>query len=103
MCGDPHAELPCTSITPTRAASHEKHHPQGCGAARILAASSRSRASACAAVARAYFQAEVGMLFRVTGTNRDTNAPMVLEIDAVSRGAAEIKAQARGMVVTSID
>jgi len=43
------------------------------------------------------------MLFRVTGTNRDTNAPMVLEIDAVSRGAAEIKAQARGMAVASVD
>ena len=43
------------------------------------------------------------MLFRVTGTNRDTNAPMVLEIDAVSRGAAEIKGQARGMVVASVD
>ncbi|MDQ3440992.1 MAG: hypothetical protein M3478_11660 [Planctomycetota bacterium] len=43
------------------------------------------------------------MLFRVSGTNRDTNAPMVLDIEAVSRGAAEIKAQARGMAVTGID
>ena len=43
------------------------------------------------------------MLFRVTGTNRDTNAPMVLEIEAVSRGAAEIKAQARGMLVSGTE
>ena len=43
------------------------------------------------------------MLFRVTGTNRDTNAPMVLDIEAVSRGAAEIKAQARGILVSGIE
>jgi hypothetical protein len=43
------------------------------------------------------------MLFRVTGTNRDTNAPMVLDIEAVSRGAAEIKAQARGMLVSGME
>ena len=43
------------------------------------------------------------MLFRVTGTNRDTNAPMVLDIEAVSRGAAEIKAQARGMLVSGTE
>ena len=42
------------------------------------------------------------MLYRVRGTNRDTNADMALEIEAVSRGAAEIKAQARGMVVTDV-
>ena len=42
------------------------------------------------------------MLFRVRGTNRDTNADMVLEIEAVGRGAAEIKAQARGMVVSDV-
>jgi hypothetical protein len=47
--------------------------------------------------------AEVSVLFRVTGTNRDTNAPMVLDIEAVSRGAAEIKAQARGMLVSGTE
>ena len=43
------------------------------------------------------------MLFRVRGTNRDTNAPMVLDIEAVSRGAAELDAQSRGMAVTGIE
>lgn len=43
------------------------------------------------------------MLFRVTGTNKDTNADMVLDLEAVSRGAAEIKAQARGMIVTDVE
>jgi hypothetical protein len=43
------------------------------------------------------------MLFRVRGTNKDTNALMVLDIEAVSRGAAEIKAQARGMLVSDIE
>jgi hypothetical protein len=43
------------------------------------------------------------MLFRARGTNKDTNAPMVLDLEAVSRGAAEIKAQARGMIVTDVE
>ena len=43
------------------------------------------------------------MLYRVRGTNKDTHALMVLDIDAVNRSAAEYKAQARGMEVTSIE
>jgi hypothetical protein len=43
------------------------------------------------------------MLFRVRGTNKDTHALMVLDIEAVSRPAAQYKAEARGMVVTSLE
>jgi hypothetical protein len=43
------------------------------------------------------------MLFRVRGTNKDTNALMVVDIEAVSRPAAEFKAQSRGMIVTGIE
>jgi hypothetical protein len=43
------------------------------------------------------------MLFRVRGTNKDTHALMVLDIEAVSRPAAEYKAQSRGMIVTSME
>jgi hypothetical protein len=43
------------------------------------------------------------MLFRVRGSHKDTNALMVLDIEAVSRPAAEFKAQSRGMIVTGIE
>jgi hypothetical protein len=43
------------------------------------------------------------MLFRVRGTNKDTNALMVLDIEAANRSAAEYKAQARGMNVTDVE
>ena len=43
------------------------------------------------------------MLFRVRGSNKDTNALMVLDIEAVNRQAAEFKAQSRGMIVTSME
>src|SRR4051812_16000781 len=37
------------------------------------------------------------MLYRLTGTNRDTGARMVLEFDASNRAAAERKATQSGM------
>ncbi len=43
------------------------------------------------------------MLYRVSGTNKDTNAAMVLDIDAPSKAAAELKASARGMSVTGVE
>jgi hypothetical protein len=43
------------------------------------------------------------MLFRVRGTNRDTHALMVLDIEAANRPAAQYKAESRGMVVTSLE
>jgi hypothetical protein len=42
------------------------------------------------------------MIYRVTGANKDTNAPMVLDIDATNKAAAELKASARGMAVTDV-
>ena len=43
------------------------------------------------------------MLFRVRGTNKDTNALMVLDVEAANKSAAEYKAQSRGMIITSIE
>ena len=42
------------------------------------------------------------MVYRVSGTNKDTNAAMVLDIDAPSKAAAELRASARGMHVTDV-
>ncbi len=42
------------------------------------------------------------MMYRVIGTNKDTNAAMVLDIDAPSKAAAELAASARGMSVTDV-
>src|SRR5688572_8840731 len=43
------------------------------------------------------------MLYRVRGTNKDTNALMVIDIEANGRADAEFKAGACGMIVTAIE
>jgi hypothetical protein len=43
------------------------------------------------------------MLYRVTGTNRDTNGAMVLDIEAVDRAGAALAAQSRGMAVAGVE
>ena len=43
------------------------------------------------------------MLFRVRGTHKDTHALMVLDIEAVSKAAAQYKAESRGMLVTHLE
>ena len=43
------------------------------------------------------------MLFRVRGSNKDTGAMMVIDVEAASKAAATYKAEVRGMVVDSLE
>ena len=43
-----------------------------------------------------------GMLYRVTGSNRETGARMILELNAESKAAAERKALGQGMNVNHV-
>jgi len=42
------------------------------------------------------------MKFKVSGSNKDTNARMAMEFEAESRGAAERKATQAGMIVRNV-
>jgi len=43
------------------------------------------------------------MLYRVTGRNKQTNEPMVLQVEATNKTAADLKASAEGMNVTGVE